>query len=173
MRFRFVRFLIRESVKKQSGLVYTMSAGPRSFPIPGEILNSGEFFGLTYDQLLMIGSIPIVVMMFAIVSGVIPIWVSFVLGIITFLLVAIVVARAPEGQDPFTWAGASFKRRFGTNRYTLRPGGKSRGNITVLDVIQTADNPGEPSPEVKKKSSKHNKSESDTNSVEPSIQHNE
>lgn len=139
----------------------------RSFPIPGEILDTGDFFGLSYDQLIIIGFLPIIVMMFSFVIGFIPTWFSLILGLITALIVGVVVAKSPDGQDPFEWAGAALKRRFQPKRYTLKPTSSGRQDATVIDVIHTAETPGTLSEEVTEKIENQQETESDTNSAKP------
>lgn len=136
----------------------------RSYPIPGEVLDSGEFFGLSYDQLLIIGFLPVIVMMFSFVVGFIPIWVSLLLGVVTAGAVGVVVAKSPKGQDPFEWAGAAFKRHLSPKEYTLQPDSGKRSNPVVLDVVHTADDIGEYSPDVaEKKQQQSSEFDTDTN----------
>lgn len=145
---------------------------PRSYPIPGEILSAGEFFGLSYDQLLIIGFLPIIVMMFSFVVGFIPTWFSLLLGLITAIVVGVVVAKSPTGQDPFEWAGATVKRYFSPKTYTLQPTAGSREEPEIVDVVHTADAPGEFSEAVQEKISHQTQIDTDTTDTQPSVSQN-
>lgn len=116
---------------------------PPTYPIPGDILDSGDFYGLSYDQLLIIGFAPVIVMMFSIITGVIPLSVSLGLGGLTAIGVLIIVAKTPTGQDPFEWLAAALKRKFSPGTYTLEPVQNREEDIKYLDVVHTSDSLGE------------------------------
>lgn len=111
----------------------------RAVPIPGEILRTTVFLGFTFDELVTLGAIPLVVVFPVLFIEAIPLVVPLVLVVISTFVVLGVVVRTPEGQRPTEWAPAAVKRRLTPDRYTLKPRHRHRGAVTYLDVVHSND----------------------------------
>lgn len=109
----------------------------RAVPVPGEILRTTVFLGFTFDELVTLGTIPLVVVFPSLLIRAIPIWVPLILIAITSLFVLAVVVRTPEGQTPVEWAPAALKRRVTPDRYEIKPRARTRGEVVYLDRLQT------------------------------------
>lgn len=106
----------------------------RTVPIPGRIMEDTVAFGLSFDELLLMGTFPLVVTMPSLLIEQIPTAVSLAIaGVMALGMVAIAV-RAPEGQSPIAWAPAAFKRRIGPKAYYLRPEETGYDRSTYLSV---------------------------------------
>ncbi|PSQ45841.1 hypothetical protein BRD17_00535 [Halobacteriales archaeon SW_7_68_16] len=111
----------------------------RPQPVPGEILKTTIIFGLTFQQLIFLGTIPLVLVLPALFIEQIPLVVTLGITVVATILVLFVVYRTPEGQDPTEWAQAYVSRRLGPNTYRTKPKENYRPRAACLDVVQTAD----------------------------------
>lgn len=93
----------------------------RTVPVPGKILDTEVFLGLTFDELVVMAALPLVVTLPSLFIAQIPTLVSLAVAGVVFLGMAVIAVSAPEGQSPLEWAPAAFKRRVGPNTYYLRP----------------------------------------------------
>lgn len=106
----------------------------RSVPIPGKILETEVFLGLTFDELVVMAALPLVATMPSLFIAQIPTVVSLVLAAVVFIGLAVVAVSAPEGQSPLEWAPAAFQRRVGPDTYYLRPDESSFERTTYLSA---------------------------------------
>lgn len=120
--------------------------GPRSYPIPGKILEPVRVAGLTFDQLIILGFIPIITIAFSFFLP-IPRLVGVFFGLLAAGIAVAITAKSPPGQSPITWAAAAFQRsvreRTGQTEYRIYKTERGRENATILDTVHTADHPGE------------------------------
>lgn len=111
----------------------------KSVPIPGQILRTSVFLGLTFDELVLLGSIPLVMMLPGVMIRQLPLLFSVGIGVVGGLGVVFIGIRAPEGQTPLEWAPAALRRRFTPDSYHIQPRDRPRdGGTAALDVVQTA-----------------------------------
>lgn len=108
-----------------------------SHPVPGKILQSDFFMGLGFEQLLAVASTPMIVLTVALVIQQIPIVVGLVFSIGTMGGLVLLAARAPEGQSPFQWAAAAFRRRLTPQTYRLKPETGPSPRPVYLNVVHT------------------------------------
>ncbi len=94
--------------------------------------------GLTFNELITLGTIPLVVVLPSLYIGQIPLPISIGTVLIMTLIVGLVIIQTPEGQTPLSWAPAAFKRRITPDTYYLKPRAVGRGRVTHLDVVHTA-----------------------------------
>lgn len=110
----------------------------RIVPIPGKILRTNLFLGLTFNELITLGTIPLVVVLPSLYIGQIPLPISIGTVVVMTILVGIVIIQTPEGQTPLSWAPAAFKRRMTPDTYYLKPRAVNRGTVAYLDIVHTA-----------------------------------
>ncbi|MFW5949811.1 MAG: hypothetical protein ACOCR6_00460 [archaeon] len=115
----------------------------RTVPIPGKILRTNLFLGLTFNELVTLGTIPLVVVLPSLYVGQIPLPFSIGIVVIMAILVGGVIVQTPEGQTPLSWAPAAFKRRITPDTYYLKARAVGRGRVKYLDVVQTVDELGD------------------------------
>ncbi|WP_148417037.1 hypothetical protein, partial [Haloferax sp. KTX1] len=72
----------------------------KAVPIPGEILRTDVFMGLTFDELVILGSVPLVMVFPSLFIDQIPLVATLALIGVSLLGVIAVVIRTPEGQKP-------------------------------------------------------------------------
>ncbi|WP_302083341.1 hypothetical protein [Salinibaculum rarum] len=111
----------------------------KSVPIPGDILRTTVFLGLSFDELLVLGSFPLVVVLPSLFIKQIPVIISLGIVIVMFIIVGVVIVETPDGQTPVEWAPAAIQRRFAPERYVLKPKQNHRARPTYLNVVHTAD----------------------------------
>lgn len=123
----------------------------RSVPIPGEILRTDVFLGLTFDELVTLGAAPLVVVVPTLFIQQIPLIVSIGVIALSAVGVAAIVLKTPEGQTPLEWAPAAFKRRFKPDTYYVKPRFRNRDEIVYANATyadpSAADITGDVSPE--------------------------
>lgn len=113
-----------------------------SVPIPGEILKSEIIFGLSFDELVGLGTIPLVLILPTVFFDFIPIWVTGGVLVIGTIGVMGIILKSPRGQSPVEWFPAYLDRRLKPDRYTLKP--KDRTNygkpeVKYVSIVHTAD----------------------------------
>lgn len=106
----------------------------RTVPIPGKILETEVFYGLTFDELVVMGAIPLVVTMPSLFIEQIPTVVSLLIAGVVFVVMVAIAVSTPEGQSPLEWAPAAFERRIGPDTYYLRPDESSFDRSTYLSA---------------------------------------
>lgn len=111
----------------------------RSVPIPGKILESSVAFGLSFDEIVVLASVPLVIMLPSLFVQQVPVLVSIGLALVVALGVVVVAVRTPEGQTPTEWAPAAFRRRFSPSTYRLRPSSLARDPVAYRDEVYTAE----------------------------------
>ena len=111
----------------------------RAVPIPGEILRTDVFLGLTFNELITLSSAPIVLVFPSLFIQQIPLVVSLGLAALFAVGVVGVVLQTPEGQTPLEWAPAAAKRRLSPDTYYLKPRHRERDELRYLDVVRTAE----------------------------------
>jgi len=122
---------------------------PSAYPIPGDVLEEEKIMGLSYDQLLIAGAIPVTLLGLSTSLDFVPLWFSGLLSVGSLLAVLVIVLKTPEGQDPFEWAGASLRRTFSPSERHIGPDAGRRQEPTYIDVVHTGENLGEYSPAVR------------------------
>lgn len=110
----------------------------RAVPIPGEILRTDVFLGLTFNELITLGSAPIVFVFPSLFIDQIPLVASLGLAVLFAVGVVGVVIQTPNGQTPLQWAPAAARRRLTPDTYYLKPRHRNRDELRHLDVVQTA-----------------------------------
>ncbi len=113
--------------------------------IPGKILRTNLILGLTFNELITLGTIPLVVVLPSLYIGQIPLSISIGTIVLMTLLVGLVIVQTPEGQTPLSWAPAAFKRRITPDTYYLKPRAVGRGRVTHLDIVHTISELGDTS----------------------------
>lgn len=111
-----------------------------SVPIPGEILKSEVIFGLSFDELVGLGTVPLVLILPTVFFDFIPLWVTGGVLIIGVIGMVGIVLKSPRGQSPVEWFPAYVDRRLKPDVYTIKPkdGGKNGiPEIKYLDVMHT------------------------------------
>jgi len=111
----------------------------RAVPIPGEILRTDVFLGLTFDELVTLGAAPLVIIFPSLFIDAIPLVATLGLAVVAALGVLGIVLQTPEGQTPLEWAPAAAKRRLSPDTYYLKPRHRHRDEIAHMDVVQTAE----------------------------------
>lgn len=114
----------------------------RTVPIPGQILEDSIVLGLSFDELVLLGAIPLVVTLPSLFIEQVPVTVSLAIAGVAALAMVGVAIRTPEGQSPTAWAPAALRRRLGPTVYYLRPdeSGYDRSSyLTVRHDGQTND----------------------------------
>lgn len=109
----------------------------KSVPIPGQILRTSVFLGLTFDELVLLGAVPLVVLLPGVMIEQIPLVVSLGIGGLAGLGVVVVALRSPDGQTPIEWAPAAFRRRVTPDQNYVKPRERYRDDAACLDVVQT------------------------------------
>jgi len=113
----------------------------RSVPIPGEILKTTVIFGLTFNELLVLAAMPLVLVLPSAAFDFIPLWVSLVTVAVGTVGVLIVVAKTPEGQSPVGWFPAYIDRRISPDKYTMKPKDQTKHGapeVKYVNVVHTA-----------------------------------
>ncbi|KZX46737.1 PrgI family protein [Haloarcula sp. K1] len=110
----------------------------KAVPIPGEILRTDVFMGLTFDELVILGSVPLVMVFPSLFIDQIPLVATLALIGVSLLGVIAVVIRTPEGQKPLEWAPAAIKRRLTPNEYYLKPRTRERDSVPIKNRVHTA-----------------------------------
>jgi hypothetical protein len=113
--------------------------GMRPVPIPGQILESEVILGLTFDELVLLGAVPLVVMLPSLFIEQIPTFVTLAIGVVMLLVMIGVALSTPEGQSPLEWAPAALQRRFGPTTYYLRPDESAYDRSTYLSKLEVLD----------------------------------
>lgn len=111
----------------------------RSVPIPGQILRTDVFLGLTFDELVTLGSVPLVIVFPSLFIEQIPLIGTLIVILLSFIGVGAVIIRTPDGQTPLEWAPAALKRRLTPDTYYIKPRTRNRDSIPVANVVQTSD----------------------------------
>lgn len=111
----------------------------RAVPIPGEILRTDVFLGLTFNELVTLGAAPIVLVFPSLFIDQIPLVVTIGLAALFGVGVIAVVLQTPEGQTPLEWAPAAAQRRLKPDKYHLKPRHRKRDELRHLDVVETAE----------------------------------
>jgi hypothetical protein len=110
--------------------------------IPGEILKTTVIFGLTFDELMVLAAIPLVLVVPAAMIDQIPLWVSLVIVAAGAVGVIAVVYKTPDGQSPVEWFPAYVDRHIKPTRYQLKPKDRTKygqPRVKYLDVVHTAE----------------------------------
>lgn len=113
-----------------------------SVPIPGKILEQDIIFGMSFNEIIVLAAIPIVLILPSSMIDAIPIKYSFLIVILGFIGVIGIVLKSPDGQSPIKWFPAYVERRIKPNRYTLKPRDNTEfgeKHVKYLDVVHTAD----------------------------------
>lgn len=107
-------------------------------PVPGEILRTDVFLGLTFDELMTLAAVPLVMVFPSLFFEQVPLFVTFAIAGLTTVGMLAVVVRTPRGQSPLEWAPAALKRRVTPDTYYLKPRVRKRDEVAYADVVQTA-----------------------------------
>jgi hypothetical protein len=91
--------------------------------------------GLTFDELVILGSVPLVIVFPSLLIKQIPLLVTLAIILISSIGVLAMIVRTPDGQTPTEWAPAAMKRRITPDTYYIKPRTRKREENTV----QTAD----------------------------------
>ncbi|UIO99752.1 hypothetical protein Hbl1158_14710 [Halobaculum sp. CBA1158] len=110
----------------------------RTVPIPGRILEDDVAFGLSFDEIILMASIPLVVMLPSLFIEQVPLLVSIGTAVVAGLVMVGIVVSTPEGQSPTSWAPAALRRRLGPDTYYLRPDEMGYDRSTYLSVRHSA-----------------------------------
>lgn len=113
-----------------------------SVPIPGEILKTTVVFGLTFEEILALAAVPLVLVLPSTFLDFIPLWGTFLIIVIGTIGVLIVVFQTPPGQSPVEWFPAKVERWLKPNKYTLKPKDMTKygkPEVNYLSVVHTAD----------------------------------
>lgn len=113
----------------------------QTVPIPGEILKTTVIFGLTFDELMVLAAIPLVLVLPSAMLSFIPLWISLVTVAIGAVGVLIIVYKAPKGQSPVEWFPAYLDRRIKPDSYQLKPKDQTKygaPKVKYLNVVHTA-----------------------------------
>lgn len=114
----------------------------KTVSIPGEILKTTVIGGLTFDEVIALASVPLVLVLPSLFIKQIPLMLSLGIIAVGFVGVVIVVFQTPEGQSPLQWFPAYVSRRFNPDKYALKPkDGSQYGNreVNYLDIVRTAE----------------------------------
>lgn len=114
----------------------------QTVPIPGEILKTTVIFGLTFDELMVLAAIPLVLVLPSAMIDFIPLWVSLATVAVGFIGVLGVVFKTPKGQSPVEWFPAYVDRRLKPQEYQLKPKDQTKygaPEVNYLNVVHTAD----------------------------------
>jgi len=114
----------------------------RTVPIPGRILDESIAFGLTFDEIVLMASAPLVVTLPSLFIEQIPTIVSLIVALVVAVVMVAVAVSAPEGQSPASWAPAALRRRIGSNTYYLRPDESGHDRSTYRSVRHAATTDG-------------------------------
>lgn len=109
--------------------------------IPGEILKTTIIGGLTFDEIIILAAIPIVIVLPAIFIPFIPLWVVLILVGLGSVGVLIAVFKTPPGQSPVEWFPAYLDRRIKPDVYSTKPRDDTdyiRSNVAYKSVVYTA-----------------------------------
>lgn len=111
----------------------------RAVPIPGQILRTTVFLGLTFDELVMLGSVPLVLIFPTLFVQQIPLVVTFAIAGAAVVAMGAIVVQSPEGQTPLEWAPAALRNRVKPDTYHLKPRTRNRDEIAIANVVHTAE----------------------------------
>ncbi|QPV64110.1 hypothetical protein I7X12_05655 [Halosimplex litoreum] len=105
--------------------------------VPGKILRTTVMLGLTFDELVVLGSVPMVLVLPTLyIEEISFVWSLLLIGVAA-VGVVVVAVRTPEGQTPVEWAPAAARRRLMPSVYYLKPAERNRGPVTYRDRIHT------------------------------------
>lgn len=110
--------------------------------VPGKILESTIIFGLTFDELIVLAAIPLVLVLPAAFIDQIPLSITIGIVVIGFLGVGVVILKTPKGQSPVGWFPSYIERYIKPAKLYLKPRDDTqyiRSNVKYLNVIYTAD----------------------------------
>lgn len=111
-----------------------------SVPIPGEILKSDIAFGLSFDEIVGLGTIPLVLILPTVFFQAIPLWVTGVVLALGTLGVGWIILKSPKGQSPVEWFPAYIDSQIKPDKYTLKPKDSTQygtPEIKYLDIVYT------------------------------------
>lgn len=107
-------------------------------PVPGEVLRTNIFLGLSFMEIITLCTIPMLLMAPAVFIKEIPLAFIAVALVIGLAIIVFLLLRTPEGQKPLQWAPRYIKRRFGPSTYYLKPRQASREKAIIKDRVLTA-----------------------------------
>jgi hypothetical protein len=113
----------------------------QTVPIPGEILKTTVIFGLTFDELMVLAALPLVLVLPSAMIDAVPIWISGVTVALGFVGVLAIVYKTPPGQSPVEWFPAYMDRKIKPDRFVLKPQDNTKygaPEINYQDVVHTA-----------------------------------
>lgn len=111
-------------------------------PIPGEILKTTVIFGLTFDEVMVLAAMPLVLVLPSAMIDAIPLWVSLATVAVGFLGVLGVVFKTPKGQSPVEWFPAYLDRLVKPQKYRLKPKDQTKDGapkVKYVNVFHTAE----------------------------------
>lgn len=114
----------------------------KSVPVPGNIFEEDLMFGMSFDELLVLGTVPLVLVLPSLFLDFIPFEVSLFIILLGFLGVGVVVIKTPEGQTPTEWFPRYVQTYFDPDTYVAKPRDQTKyGKYErrYLSVVQTAD----------------------------------
>lgn len=114
----------------------------QSVPIPGEILKQTLIGGLTFDEIIVLAAIPLVLVLPAAFIDAVPLSVTLGIVAVGAIAVTIVVIKTPEGQSPTGWFPALLDRKIKPSNFQLKPKDHDKyGSQTVVykNIVFTAD----------------------------------
>lgn len=110
--------------------------------VPGKILESTVIFGLSFDEIIALAAIPLVLVLPAAFIQQIPLFITIGVVVIGFIGVGIVILQTPKGQSPVEWFPAYVERYIKPDELYLKPRDDTRykrSNVKYINVIYTAE----------------------------------
>lgn len=112
-----------------------------SISIPQNVLDDEIVYGLSFEEIVSLLAIPLIIVLPAIFIRAIPIWVILVMILVGFLMVGGIIIASPAGQSPVTWFPKYLRRRINPDKYQLKPQDHTEfgtPNVVYRDVVHTA-----------------------------------
>jgi len=113
----------------------------QTVPIPGQILKTTVIFGLTFDELIVLAALPLVLVLPSAFFDFIPLWFTIGTVFVGFIGVLGIVLKTPEGQSPVEWFPAFLDRKLKPEKYVLKPKDNTKygsPDVQYQNVVHTA-----------------------------------
>lgn len=104
--------------------------------VPRSIFDRTVAFGMTFNQLIVLACVPLVLVLPALFVSFIPLWV--ILGILALGTIAtgVVIVFSPEGQTPNEWFPALVSRWRQPSFYKLHPRDSTMGGLRDIHYLE-------------------------------------